>query len=62
MDLMTILFGYFVLKSIFKETKQCDFENNYGYYEDCDRVYTTEDFDNYSNYDSYNNCICDFDL
>lgn len=37
MDLITILFGYFVFKSIYKETKQCNFiDDNDYYYEDCD--------------------------
>jgi hypothetical protein len=31
MDIMTILFGYFVFKSIFKETKNCNIEDNYDY-------------------------------
>lgn len=44
MDLMTILFGYFVFKSIFNETKNYDFENNYDYedydvFDDCDFDY-----------------------
>lgn len=43
MDLMTILFGYFVFKSIFKETKQCDFGNNDCYSDDCDESYDSYD-------------------
>ena len=31
MDIMTILFGYFVFKSIFNETKNCNIEDNYDY-------------------------------
>jgi hypothetical protein len=37
MDLMKILFGYFVFKSIFHEAQQCNIENNYyDDYDDCD--------------------------
>ena len=41
MDIMTVLFGYCVFKSIFNETKNCDFEDNYDYdeyddFDDCD--------------------------
>lgn len=62
MDLMKILFGFFVFKSIFHEAQPCNIENNY-YYDDCDDYdedYACEDFDDYS--DCY---VCDdfiFDL
>ena len=38
MDLMTVLFGYCVFKSIFNETKNCDFEDD----DDCEDC---EEFD-----------------
>ena len=42
MDLMTILFGYCVFKSVFDETQNCDIEDDY----DCDDYeYLDEDFD-----------------
>ena len=34
MDLITVLLGYCVFKSIFKETQNCDFEDDYDC-EDC---------------------------
>lgn len=36
MDLITVLFGYCVFKSIFKETQNCDFEDvcDYDDYEE----------------------------
>ena len=35
MDLMTVLFGYCVFKSVFKDTQNCDFEDDYDF-DDCE--------------------------
>ena len=42
MDLMTVLFGYCIFKSIFNETQNCDFEDGNDY-DDCEDF--NEDFD-----------------
>ena len=35
MDLMTVLFGYCIFKSVFNETQNCDFDDDYDC-EDCE--------------------------